>query len=87
MENPGCPVAGAALRFAGLRTTEVPVDREGLNPSVSLELPKARLVYTTTSYQYPLGFTMSIKRRLDLLDRATSMRAWIIEDDYDVAFR
>jgi GntR family transcriptional regulator/MocR family aminotransferase len=45
------------------------------------------MVYTTPSYQFPLGVTMSLTRRLQLLNWAERSRAWILEDDYDSEFR
>jgi GntR family transcriptional regulator/MocR family aminotransferase len=63
----------------------VPVDNEGI---VVDQLPRnARLVYVTPSHQYPLGVTMSLPRRLALLDWADRNNAAIIEDDYDSEFR
>jgi GntR family transcriptional regulator/MocR family aminotransferase len=44
-------------------------------------------VYVTPSHQFPLGVTMSLSRRLELLAAASEMQAWIIEDDYDSEFR
>jgi GntR family transcriptional regulator / MocR family aminotransferase len=48
---------------------------------------RARLVYVTPSHQYPLGVVMTRRRRLELLDWASSAGAAIIEDDYDSEFR
>jgi GntR family transcriptional regulator/MocR family aminotransferase len=47
----------------------------------------ARLAHVTPSHQFPLGRTMSLPRRLELLDWAASTSAWILEDDYDSEFR
>ena len=47
----------------------------------------AQMVYVTPSHQYPLGVSMSLKRRLELLDWAQKADAWILEDDYDSEFR
>jgi len=47
----------------------------------------ARLVYVTPSHQYPLGVTMSLSRRLALLDWARQSGALIVEDDYNSEFR
>jgi GntR family transcriptional regulator/MocR family aminotransferase len=44
-------------------------------------------VYVTPSRQFPLGMTMSLRRRLELLAWATQAQAWIIEDDYDSEYR
>ena len=49
--------------------------------------PKAKAVYVTPSHQFPLGVTMTMRRRLALLDWARRNDAWIIEDDYDSEFR
>jgi GntR family transcriptional regulator/MocR family aminotransferase len=47
----------------------------------------ARLVYVTPGHQFPLGITMSLARRLQLLDWAAKSGAAILEDDYDSEFR
>jgi GntR family transcriptional regulator/MocR family aminotransferase len=47
----------------------------------------ARMAYVTPSHQYPLGVTMSLARRLALLEWARRTKAWILEDDYDSEFR
>ena len=41
----------------------------------------------TPSHQFPLGVTMTLARRLELLDWAAAAGAWIIEDDYDSEYR
>ncbi|HXR64857.1 MAG TPA: PLP-dependent aminotransferase family protein, partial [Ktedonobacteraceae bacterium] len=37
--------------------------------------------------QFPTGVTMSLPRRLALLEWAREARAWIVEDDYDSEYR
>lgn len=49
--------------------------------------PQARLAYITPSHQFPLGVTMSLTRRLMLLDWAKRADAYILEDDYDSEYR
>ena len=39
------------------------------------------------SHQYPMGVTMSLARRLALLEWANEANAFILEDDYDSEFR
>jgi GntR family transcriptional regulator/MocR family aminotransferase len=64
------------------------VDREGLEIATAEQMcPEARLVYVTPSHQYPLGTTMSLNRRLALLDWARRRDGFVIEDDYDSEFR
>lgn len=86
VEEPG--YAGARLLFeaAGARLVGAPVDGEGLTVHPS-RLRGARLVYVTPAHQYPLGMTMSLPRRLALLDWARQSGARILEDDYDGEFR
>lgn len=47
----------------------------------------AKLIYTTPSHQFPLGTTLSLPRRLALLDWAQQNNAWVFEDDYNSEFR
>jgi GntR family transcriptional regulator / MocR family aminotransferase len=88
IEDPCYPSAKAAFTGAGIRLTGVAVDTEGLDPALGESLnPKARAVYVTPSHQFPLGVTMTMRRRLALIDWARRNGAWIIEDDYDSEFR
>jgi GntR family transcriptional regulator/MocR family aminotransferase len=88
MEDPGYPSARAVLQGAGVLPHPVPVDGEGLDVAAGCtSCPAARLAYVTPSHQYPLGVTMSLPRRLALLDWAQRAGAWIVEDDYDSEFR
>ena len=48
---------------------------------------KAALIYVTPSHQFPLGYTMPIQRRVDLIDYARETGAYIVEDDYDSEYR
>lgn len=87
-EEPGYNESRTALIAAGLVPTLVPVDAEGLDVAVGTELaPDARLACVTPSHHYPLGATMSLKRRLALIDWARRAGSVIIEDDYDGEFR
>ena len=88
VEDPGYLGARGALIAAGIRLAPVPVDAEGLDVRRgSRRSPGARLVYVTPSHQYPLGVTMSLHRRLTLLEWASRSGAWILEDDYDSEYR
>jgi GntR family transcriptional regulator/MocR family aminotransferase len=88
LEDPGYKGAHAALAAAGADIVSVPLDHEGLDVAEGVRrAPKASLVYITPSHQFPLGVTMSLSRRLALLEWARDAGAWIIEDDYDSEFR
>jgi GntR family transcriptional regulator/MocR family aminotransferase len=87
-ENPGYFRAREALAKAGATIVPVPVDRDGLDISFAIKSsPKGRLAVVTPSHQCPLGVTLSLSRRLELLAWAAKTGAWIVEDDYDSEFR
>jgi GntR family transcriptional regulator / MocR family aminotransferase len=87
-ENPGYFWARDALAMAGAAIIPVPVDRDGLDVRFAAKrAPKARLAVVTPSHQCPLGVTLSLPRRLELLAWAAKTGAWVIEDDYDSEFR
>jgi GntR family transcriptional regulator/MocR family aminotransferase len=87
-EDPGYPASRRALEAAGVKLVPIPVDREGLDvPRALKQRPVARAVYITPSHQFPLGVTMSMARRIALLDWARTTGGWIFEDDYDSEFR
>lgn len=89
IEDPGYPGARAAFAAANATLVPVPVDEEGfvVTPRRGENRPTPQLVYVTPSHQCPLGVTMSLSRRLELLDFANRAEAWIVEDDYDSEYR
>lgn len=88
LEDPGYMGARTILQAVGANIIPVPVDREGLDIEAGAASgPDAHLIYITPSHQYPLGVTMSLSRRLALLDWANRAGAWVLEDDYDSEFR
>jgi GntR family transcriptional regulator/MocR family aminotransferase len=88
IEEPGYPPTRAVLVAAGARPVPVPVDDEGLSVvrGRSLE-PAARLIAVSPSHQFPLGVTMSLQRRLQLLEWARAASGFVLEDDYDSEYR
>jgi len=83
MEEPGFMVTRKALELARLTTVLVPVDTGGINVEYGIEhAPDAALAIVTPGQQAPLGSTLSLTRRLQLLEWAAASDAWIIEDDY-----
>lgn len=88
VESPGYQGACAPMLAAGARIRTVPVTSEGMDVAHGARhYPDARLVFATPSHQLPLGPTMSLARRLELLRWAAARRAWVIEDDYDSEYR
>ncbi len=88
IEDPGYLGSRGAFLASGAEIVPVPVDEEGINVAAGVKLaPDARLVCVTPSHQYPLGVTMSLARRFELLEWASRSGAWIVEDDYDSEYR
>tara|TARA_R110002110_G_scaffold75009_3_gene198370 strand:- start:2069 stop:3577 length:1509 start_codon:yes stop_codon:yes gene_type:complete len=88
IEDPGYLGARGAFLGAGAHIVPVPVDSEGIDVEAGRILaPRPRLIYVTPSHQYPLGVTLSLQRRLALLELARSANAWVLEDDYDSEYR
>ncbi|MBX5084136.1 PLP-dependent aminotransferase family protein [Rhizobium lentis] len=85
MENPGYPAARALLGDAGAEIVPVPCDEQGIDVSRA-EGPRPALIYVTPSHQYPTGATMTLPRRLALLEAARRDGSLIVEDDYDSDF-
>jgi GntR family transcriptional regulator / MocR family aminotransferase len=83
MEDPGFPLTRTALGLAGMSVTPIAVDEEGLDLAAGVRTAAgAALAVVTPGQQAPLGMTMSLTRRLELLAWARKNEAWIIEDDY-----
>jgi len=90
VEDPGYQGARAAFRLARLRMAPLPVDGEGAHIDQSTEralTAPPKLIYVTPSHQFPLGATMTLPRRLTLLEAAERLGATVLEDDYDSEFR
>jgi GntR family transcriptional regulator/MocR family aminotransferase len=100
VEEPGYRGAKTAFASVGARLQAVPVDQDGIcidallapgaagvDAANATRADPPRLIYTTPSHQYPLGVTLSLARRLALIEYAQAQQAWLIEDDYDSAFQ
>jgi GntR family transcriptional regulator/MocR family aminotransferase len=84
MEDPGYTAITRLLRASGAQVVAVPVDEEGIDCAAGSRRARlAKLAYVTPSCQFPLGHTLSLQRRLDLLRWAGESGAVIFEDDYD----
>ncbi len=87
VEDPGYHGARQAFAAAGAVPVPVPLDREGLIVRQMFASPdKEQVVSLTPSHQFPTGATLSLERRLALIDWAARQGGWIIEDDYDSEF-
>ncbi|NJQ18328.1 PLP-dependent aminotransferase family protein [Pantoea sp. LS15] len=87
IEDPCYQGAYKAFKSAGLNCLPVPLDDKGISIDALNALTRpARAIYLTPSHQYPTGVTLSLDRRLAVIDWANRHSAWIIEDDYDSEF-
>jgi GntR family transcriptional regulator/MocR family aminotransferase len=87
VEDPGYPPARQALESAGARLVPVRVDAQGMRVAAGVAAaPRARLALLTPAHQSPLGVSLSLPRRLELLNWAMNSGAWVLEDDYDGEF-
>lgn len=88
LEDPGYLGARDIFAAMGASIVPVPIDDEGFDLQTARKRSRhARLIYVTPSHQFPLGVTMSLSRRLSLLEWARERDAFIIEDDYNSEYR
>ena len=88
VEDPGHRALRNALSANGLVCKSIPVDENGINVQTSGKLSRnARAVVVTPSRQFPLGMTLPLTRRLELLEWAGCTNGLIIEDDFDSEYR
>lgn len=88
VEDPGYHVARSLFSASGARVVPVPVDEDGLRVADLRAAARrnCRLLYVTPSHQFPTGATMTLARRLELLQWAKQADAVLLEDDYDSEF-
>lgn len=86
MENPGYVGARMVFEAIGAKVSAVRLDDEGMTVRGHI-MRGSRLIYVTPGHQFPLGTTMSLSRRLELLEWARKSGTLIFEDDYDSEFR
>ncbi|PYI91631.1 MAG: hypothetical protein DME97_13480 [Verrucomicrobia bacterium] len=87
IEDPGFHQARRVFALAGATIAPRPVDAEGIVIHGTRKGPPPKIIYVTPSHQFPLGVTMSLKRRKALLEFAQTRGAYILEDDYNAEFR
>ena len=85
LEDPGYPPMRVALAAAGAKLMPVGIDAEGL--IIEQLPPDVGVICVTPSHQFPMGVTMSMRRREALIEFARERGAVIVEDDYDGEFR
>lgn len=86
VEDPGYASLRSVASAHGATIVPLPVDQHGL---ITHNLPEhvLDLVIVTPSHQYPLGASLSLARRQELLKWADRTGSVIVEDDYDSELR
>jgi GntR family transcriptional regulator/MocR family aminotransferase len=88
VEDPGWFSITAAFQAASAEVVPIQPGAEGFDLHVALRVaPEARVACVMPSCQMPLGMTMSMARRLALLQWAHEHDGWVIENDYNGEFR
>ncbi|MDR1402918.1 MAG: PLP-dependent aminotransferase family protein [Tannerellaceae bacterium] len=86
IENPGFKPAWEAYLHAGATLIPIGVDDEGIRiDQVEAALKKYRVkaLHISPHHQYPTTVTLSLTRRLKLIELSNNYPFTIIEDDYD----
>jgi GntR family transcriptional regulator/MocR family aminotransferase len=90
VEDPGYQPAWQAFQYAGAQLLPVPVDHDGISIEAVKKLLKQhqniKAIYITPHRQYPTTVTLSLARRLKLIELSNQYHITIIEDDYDNEF-
>ena len=87
LENPGYFGARKAFETAEAKVVPIDVDASGIRTDLlHADRSGAHCVYVTPSHQYPTGATLTLERRLELINWAAEKGKWVIEDDYDSEF-
>jgi GntR family transcriptional regulator/MocR family aminotransferase len=86
VEDPVTDEMRQIFSLAGAEVHPVPADEGGIIPE-SLPLHrKPSFLFVIPSHQFPLGGTLSIQRRVKLMEYSRKMDTYIVEDDYDSEF-
>ncbi len=84
--KPNYPLANEAFEEIGATLVEVSVDEKGMDIDAIEELCKRQkidAVYVIPHHHYPTTVTLSVERRMKLLELSRQFSFAVIEDDYD----
>lgn len=90
IENPGYKPAWNAFRSAGAELLPVSMEKDGVMVSQIRKYleqgKKVRAIYTTPHHHFPTTVSLSLSKRLELIQLSNEYGFHIIEDDYDHEF-
>ncbi|ENQ3104969.1 PLP-dependent aminotransferase family protein [Bacillus cereus] len=87
LEDPSSPDIYNIFHSRGAKIESLEVDEWGILTSQLNEKKPPKLIYVTPSHQFPIGGTLPIQRRIELINYARKHDVYIVEDDYDSEFR
>ena len=87
VEDPCYDKIRKIYELGGVNTISVPIDKDGMSIQKLNRLP-ANIAHISPSHHFPIGITMPIKRRLEILNWANAKNnRYIIEDEYATEFQ
>lgn len=86
MEDPGRASIRAAFINEGFEIKPVPVTRDGIDVDVLCKTD-ATLSFVMPSHQFPLGGSLSVNKRLQILDWLEKNDSYLVEHDFDCYLR
>ncbi|MGH1335055.1 MAG: PLP-dependent aminotransferase family protein [Aureispira sp.] len=90
VEAPGYQPAWKVFEHTGAQVLSAKVDEQGIIIEEVKELLQVhkniKAIYVTPHHQYPTTVTLTLQRRLELIELAKAHNFFIIEDDYDHEF-
>ena len=81
IENPCYVDARNIFAATGAEIVPLPIDMQGV--TVSKQFDRCDIAYVTPSHQCPTNVTLSLERRLKLVEQAQKNGTIVIEDDYE----
>lgn len=84
--KPNYPLANKTFEETGAKIIEIDVDDEGIDTDaieIICKKKKISVVYVIPHHHYPTTATLSVERRMKLLELSKQYSFAIIEDDYD----
>ena len=87
MEDPCNANIRSIVAYHNSHILPVPVDSLGIRTECLPKQKLGTLLFVTPARQFPMGGTLPMRRRAELIDFARASGCWIVEDDYDSEFR
>ncbi|AHN23639.1 PLP-dependent aminotransferase family protein [Lysinibacillus varians] len=87
MEDPITNDIQTIFKSSGASIYAIPVDQCGMRTALLPQDRQPKFIFITPSHQFPLGGTLPIQRRIQLINYARHKECYLVEDDYDSEFR